>query len=109
MSWSHQNRSQLVRIPAAHGDFRRMELRAPDPTANPYLAFTLLIHAGLEGIADRLTLPPACNHDLFTAPADVLAQYELLPGTLHRSEELRVHAVYARHGQSICGSVFLSA
>ena len=94
VSWSHQNRSQLVRIPAAHGDFRRMELRAPDPTANPYLAFTLLIHAGLEGIADRLTLPPACNHDLFTAPADVLAQYELLPGTLHEALEYTQHSAF---------------
>ena len=42
ISWSHQNRSQLVRIPAAIGEYRRAELRSPDPAANPYLAFALL-------------------------------------------------------------------
>ena len=50
ITWSHQNRSQLVRIPAATGEFSRMELRSPDLSCNPYLAFSLLIHAGLEGI-----------------------------------------------------------
>ena len=47
VSWSSENRSQLVRIPAARGEYRRAELRSPDPTANPYLAFALLIYAGL--------------------------------------------------------------
>jgi len=47
ISWSHENRSQLVRIPAAVGEYRRAELRSPDPAANPYLAFALMILAGL--------------------------------------------------------------
>ncbi|MBO4220803.1 MAG: glutamine synthetase, partial [Clostridia bacterium] len=50
ISWSPENRSQLVRIPAAAGEYRRAELRSPDPTATPYLAFTLMIYAGLDGI-----------------------------------------------------------
>ena len=94
VSWSHQNRSQLVRIPAAHGDFRRMELRSPDPAASPYLAFTLLIHAGLGGIADELTLPAPCNHDLFTAPDDVRAQYALLPHTLGEALDLARNSTF---------------
>ena len=54
VSWSSENRSQLVRIPAAVGEYRRAELRSPDPTANPYLAFALIIYAGLHGIKTGL-------------------------------------------------------
>lgn len=56
VSWSHQNRSQLIRIPAATGNHSRMELRSSDPSLNPYLAFALIIHAGLDGIAKNLVL-----------------------------------------------------
>lgn len=56
LSWSHKNRSQLIRIPASTGEFSRMELRSPDCTCNPYLAFTLLIEAGLEGIEKKREL-----------------------------------------------------
>ncbi len=58
VSWSPENRSQLIRIPAAVGEFRRLELRSPDPTANPCLAFALVMQAGLEGLREGLT-PPA--------------------------------------------------
>lgn len=50
ISWSAENRSQLVRIPASDGEFKRAELRSPDPTANPYIAHTLIIYACLDGI-----------------------------------------------------------
>ena len=50
VSWAVQNRSQLIRIPADPSGRRRIELRSPDPTSNPYLAFALLIRAGLYGI-----------------------------------------------------------
>ena len=52
ISWSSENRSQLIRIPAASGEYRRAELRSPDPLCNPYVAFTLLIKAGLRGIKE---------------------------------------------------------
>lgn len=65
VSWSKENRSQLVRIPAAMGEYRRAELRSPDPTANPYLAFALIIHAGLFGIENKLKLPEAADFNLF--------------------------------------------
>lgn len=54
ITWSKENRSQLIRIPAAKGEFKRIELRSPDPEANPYIAYTLLIHAGLDGIKRNL-------------------------------------------------------
>ena len=82
VTWSHQNRSQLVRIPAAQGEAQRMELRSPDPSANPYIAFALLIHAGLDGVEQKLTLSEPCNADLFTAPAEVCRTLETLPADL---------------------------
>lgn len=81
VSWSAENRSQLVRIPAAVGEYRRAELRSPDPMANPYLAFALVIYAAVDGIENGLELPPAANINLFSASADVLSQYETLPDT----------------------------
>lgn len=67
ISWSSNNRSQLIRVPAASGEYRRFELRSPDCTANPYLAFALLIWAGLSGIEDDIALPEACNVNLHAA------------------------------------------
>lgn len=81
LSWSQGNRSQLIRIPAAEGAYRRAELRSPDPLCNPYLALALLIYAGLDGVASGATLPPAADVNLFTAPASVTAAYETLPET----------------------------
>ena len=82
ISWSSENRSQLIRIPAAQGEYRRAELRSPDPLCSPYLAFTLLIRAGLDGINRRLVLPDAANVNFYTAPASVRAQFRTLPETL---------------------------
>ena len=82
VSWSAENRSQLIRVPAAEGEYRRAELRSPDPLCNPYLAFTLLIRAGMEGIARNAQLPPAADLNLYTAPADIQAGYRTLPETL---------------------------
>lgn len=86
ISWSHENRSQLIRIPAATGEYRRAELRSPDPLCNPYLAFTLLIHAGLDGVRQGLALPPAADINLYTASADTAAGYRALPGSLAQAK-----------------------
>ena len=67
ISWSSNNRSQLIRVPAASGEYRRFELRSPDCTANPYLAFALLIWAGLSGIENDIALLEACNVNLHAA------------------------------------------
>ena len=81
ISWSAENRSQLVRIPAAVGEYRRAELRSPDPLANPYLAFSLMIYAALDGITGRKTLGEASDINLFTADPIVLSRFEKLPGS----------------------------
>ena len=82
ITWSKENRSQLVRIPASVGEYRRAELRSPDPTANPYLAFTLLIYAGLYGLQNKLNLPEASNINLYKAETEILANFKTLPENL---------------------------
>jgi glutamine synthetase len=94
VSWSRQNRSQLIRIPAAAGHKVRMELRSPDPSANPYLAFALIISAGLEGIQKHLTLPPALNENLFEADQNKLANLERLPGNMKSAIELARNSTF---------------
>lgn len=88
ITWSHENRSQLVRIPAAKGEYRRIELRSPDPTANPYIAFALLIYAGLEGIENFLSAPEAVNINLFTADESVTKGLQSLPQSLAEAKEI---------------------
>ena len=85
ITWSAENRSQLIRIPAAVGEYRRAELRSADPMANPYLAYALLIYAGLYGIEKKLSLPPSADFNLYTAPAEVLADYRKIPGSLYEA------------------------
>ncbi|MCL7475398.1 MAG: type I glutamate--ammonia ligase [ANME-2 cluster archaeon] len=54
VSWSGANRSSLIRIPAARGSSTRIELRNPDPSCNPYLAFAVILSAGLDGIRNQI-------------------------------------------------------
>jgi len=81
ISWSEQNRSQLIRIPAAEGEYVRAELRSPDPGANPYLAFALLIYAAMDGIERKLTLEGPADFNLYTAEREALKDYRKLPET----------------------------
>ena len=83
VSWSRQNRSQLVRLPSAHGEFCRVELRGPDPAGNPYLVIGLILAAGLDGIEHSLPLPEAVNRNLFHPSA--AAGLDSLPRTLREA------------------------
>jgi glutamine synthetase len=82
VSWSPSNRSQLIRIPAADAMHQRMELRSPDASCNPYLAFALVMRAGLDGILSGMTPPPPCNQNLLQCTQAVQAQYPALPSDL---------------------------
>ena len=73
-----RNRSQLIRIPAATGAKCRMELRSADPPANPYIAFALLLAAGLDGIRRGLPLERPLDIDLYSAPETVLRSVQNL-------------------------------
>lgn len=88
LSWSSENRSQLIRIPAARGPYRRAELRSPDPTTNLYLAYALLIYASLDGIQQNHYLPTPANYNLFTAPPEILSQFQKLPESLQEAKTL---------------------
>ena len=82
VSWAEGNRSQLIRVPAAQGEYRRAELRSPDANSNPYIAFTLLIYAALDGIKNKARLPKQAAVNFFDAPESVLKQYKRLPTSL---------------------------
>ena len=79
VSWSRENRSQLVRIPAAEKEYRRAELRSPDPSANPYIAFALLIRASLYGIKNGIVLPAPVDLNLYHADEKAAASLARLP------------------------------
>lgn len=83
ISWSAENRSQLVRIPAAVGKYRRVELRSPDPSTNAYLAFALIIYACLEGMEKKLTPPPAANINFYNIATGTPGNYQKLPETFN--------------------------
>ncbi len=85
-TWSHQNRSQLIRIPAGKKEFNRMELRSPDPACNPYLALTLILEAGLDGMEREMALCPPTNRDMFeVAAGEDQAEYARLPDSLEEA------------------------
>lgn len=85
VTWSHGNRSQLVRIPSAKGERVRMELRSPDPATNPYLAFALVIGAGLYGIENKLPLNESVNIDLYAADNSITDRLARLPRSMEEA------------------------
>ena len=92
LAWSTGNRSALIRIPTPRGSGTRVELRSPDPSCNPYLAFAVCLAAGLDGIQRRLTPPAESNENLYAIAADLEAQgVRRLPASL----EAAIHAMEA--------------
>ena len=96
-TWSHQNRSQLIRIPAAIGERVRMELRSPDPSMNPYLGFALILSAGLDGIDAGLELPPATDLDLSKVKDNQLEELTLLPQNLDEAIALAEKSSFVKN------------
>lgn len=84
ITWSATNRSPLIRIPASRGMGTRLELRCPDPSANPYLALAVCLRAGLDGIKNRILLPKSVDLDVFKmSPQERYENgIEAMPGTL---------------------------
>ncbi len=88
ITWSRENRSQLIRLPKAKGEYKRMELRSPDAMANIYIAYALLIYAGLDGIKRKLPLQEPLNVNLYTADESITANLEELPKSLEEAQEV---------------------
>jgi glutamine synthetase len=87
ISWAHTNRSALIRIPRINPkrpQSTRVELRCPDPSANPYLAFAVILKAGLDGVKRGLQPPKPAEEDLYHLEAHHIAERQLktLPGSL---------------------------
>jgi glutamine synthetase len=88
ISWAQTNRSALIRVPRVGTGERstlRVEFRAPDPSCNPYLAFAVMLRAGLSGIKQKLPLPPPVEENLYAFDPERLARHQL--GLLPRSLE----------------------
>ncbi|SDC46289.1 glutamine synthetase [Paenibacillus sp. UNCCL117] len=65
VAWSASNRSPMIRIPASRGLSTRVEVRNPDPAANPYLALAVMLKAGLDGIKNNMQLPPPTDRNIY--------------------------------------------
>ena len=84
VAWSARNRSALMRIPASRGLGTRVEVRCPDPTCNPYLAFAMMFNSGLDGIKHKLKAPTPVDLNIFemTAAEKEAADIDLMPSSL---------------------------
>lgn len=96
ISWSPENRSTLIRVPAASGEYRRAELRSPDATANPYLAYVLMTEAALYGIEEKLPLPAPSQINFYTASDAEKEQYVRLPKTLAEAKKAAAESEFIR-------------
>jgi glutamine synthetase len=74
VAWSLKNRSPLVRIPAARGMSTRIEVRSPDPSANPYLGIAAMLASGLDGIKNNTPLPAPTNRNIYIMTAEEKSQ-----------------------------------
>ncbi len=102
ITWAHRNRSNMIRVPMykpGKETATRIEFRAPDPACNPYLAFAVLLHAGLDGIDKGYPLPDPIDRDVYTMSEEERAELEIesLPGSLNE-------AIAAMEGSSLVRS-----
>jgi glutamine synthetase len=102
--YSQRNRSASVRIPlySKSPKAKRLEFRCPDPSCNPYLAFSAMLMAGLDGIANRMEPPAPVDRDLYDLPPEELAKVPQVPGSLNES----LAALEADHDFLLAGGVF---
>jgi len=99
ISWGNGNRSQCVRIPSSKKE-TRLELRSPDPETNPYLAFTLVIYAALDGIKNKLEPSSSVDANLFENEENDVANLKKLPETIEKAYEIAKNSEFI---QSILG------
>ncbi|MHB1127049.1 MAG: type I glutamate--ammonia ligase [Bacillota bacterium] len=96
IAWSARNRSPLIRIPAKRGLSTRIEMRNPDPSANPYLALAVMLKAGLDGIKNHIQPPAATDRNIYHMDASMRSELGIdsLPGSLAEAlDELSVNEV----------------
>ncbi len=93
ISWAQQNRSAMIRIPKykpGKEQATRIELRSPDPACNPYLAFSVMLRAGLDGIEKKMQIPAVTDNNIYEMTEDERAKagIESLPESLLEAIQL---------------------
>lgn len=98
VAWSHHNRSPLVRIPARRGKGTRLELRMPDPSANPYLALAVQLAAGLDGIRTRINPPDPVDRNIWELSVRDRRKYKIaeLPRDLGEAVDLMKRSAFMK-------------
>lgn len=96
ITWSHQNRSQLIRIPSETGEYARIELRSPDCLANPYIAYALLIYAGLDGINTHLAPPLPTDINLYHTNKEDVSSIKKLPESFSEAVDTAKNSAFIR-------------
>ena len=91
--WGKENRSALVRIPASKNS-QRLEIRSADPECNPYLVFSLLIYAAMDGIKNNMQPESPCQKNLFESSDS--CEYKLLPDTLDSAKKLAIESDFVK-------------
>jgi len=111
-AWARRNRSTMIRVPLykpGKETATRIEFRSPDPACNPYLAFALMLGAGMKGVDGKYPLPEPVEHDIFEMDAAARAEAGItsLPGSLWEATEEFKRSVLANEvlGDHIFGKV----
>ena len=102
VTWACRNRSSMIRIPmyqVGKESATRIEFRAPDSACNPYLAFAVMLHAGLAGIEKEIPLPDSTERDVYEMSPDerACAGIEMLPGSLNEAIVAMERSELVRH------------
>ncbi len=90
VAWSGLNRSPLIRVPSSRGLSTRVEVRSVDPAANPYLAMSVMLAAGLDGIKNKMEAPTAVDRNIYVMDKEEREENGVqdLPATLYNAVEL---------------------
>ena len=94
VTWTKENRSQLLRVPERRNEHKRFELRSADPCANPYLAFAMLIYSGLDGIKRNLSLPDPIDEAIKDMKKSEIDSLKKLPDSLETAIKLAVESEF---------------
>ncbi|MFH5812293.1 type I glutamate--ammonia ligase [Companilactobacillus sp. FL22-1] len=112
IAWSSKNRSPLVRVPAASGKSKRIELRSVDPATNPYLAIACILDAGLDGINNDYDLMPEVKDNIYEMSEEKRREKGItdLPSTLHNALKALRKDEYVQQslGEGLTNSFFIA-
>jgi glutamine synthetase len=107
LAYSRRNRSAAIRIPmySQSAGAKRLEVRFPDPSCNPYLAFSAMMMAGLDGVQNRIDPGEPLDKDIYDLSPEELKDVPTLPGSLDQA----LDALEADHDFMLKGDVFTDA